>query len=148
MATQFNESARAPSFGSRDDFDNRENESAISLLRRLMDELATLFRQELALATSELTGALTKLTAGVVSIATGGAVLFAGFLVLLASAVLGLANVVEPWLAALIVGGVVAVIGLALVLAGRKKIDPSTLKPRRSPESLRQDKEVLTRSAS
>jgi hypothetical protein len=113
-----------------------------------MDELATLFRQEMALATAEVTGALTQLTVGVVSVATGGLVLFAGFLVLLASAVLGLSNVVEPWLAALIVGAIVAVVGLTMVYAGRRKIDPSTLKPRRSSESLQRDKEVLTRSAS
>jgi hypothetical protein len=125
------------------DADHSE-ESTLGLVRRLMDDLATLFRQEMALATAELTGALTKLTAGIVSIATGGAVLFAGFLGLLASAVLGLSNVVEPWLAALIVGGVVTVVGVIMVLAGRKALDPSVLKPQRSAESLRRDKDVLT----
>jgi len=122
--------------------------TALGLVRRLMDELATLFRQEMALATAELTGALGKLVAAVVSIAAGSAVLFAGFLALLAAAVLGLSNVVAPWLAALIVGGVVSIIGLIMVLAGRKAADPSVLKPQRSAESLRQDKAVLTRSAS
>lgn len=122
--------------------------STLTLLRRLMDELTTLLRQEMALATSELIGSLGRLTAGIVSIATGGAVLFSGFLVLLAAAVLGLTNVVEPWLAALIVGGVVTIVGVVMVLAGRKAVDPSMLKPRRSAESLRKDKDVLTRSAS
>jgi hypothetical protein len=122
--------------------------TALGLVRHLMDELATLFRQEMALATAELTGALGKLVAAVVSIAAGSAVLFAGFLVLLAAAVLGLANVVAPWLAALIVGVVVSVIGLVMVLVGRKAADPSALKPQRSPESLRKDKAVLTRNES
>lgn len=122
--------------------------TALGLVRRLMDELATLFGQEMALATAELTGALGKLIAAVVSIAAGSAVLFAGFLVLLAAAVLGLSNVLAPWLAALIVGGVVSIIGLIMVLAGRKAADPSALKPQRSADSLRKDKAVLTRSAS
>jgi lipopolysaccharide export LptBFGC system permease protein LptF len=126
----------------------RNGGSTIELLRRLMDELTLLFRQEMALATAELTHALSKLTSAVTAIATGGAVAFAGFLVLLAAAVLGLANVVAPWLAALIVGGVVTAVGIALLLAGRKKLDPAELKPRLSPESIRRDKEILTRSAS
>ncbi len=122
--------------------------TVLGLVRRLMDELATLFRQEMALATAELTGALGKLVAAVVSVAAGSAVLFAGFLVLLAAAVLGLAQVMAPWLSALIVGAVVSLIGLILVLVGRKAVDPSVLKPKRSPESLRKDKAVLSRSAS
>jgi hypothetical protein len=128
--------------------ENREGESAMALLRRLMDELATLFRKEVELATAEVTGALAKLATAVVSVLTGGMVLFAGFLVLLASAVLALAEVVEPWLAALIVGGAVALIGLVLILIGRQKLDPALLKPRRSAESLRQDKDVLMRNQS
>jgi hypothetical protein len=125
-----------------------DNSTALGLIRHFMDELTTLFRQEVALVTSEVTGALGRLTAGLLSIATGGAVLFAGFLVLLAAAVLGLANVVAPWLAALIVGAVVAVSGLIMILVGRKAADPSVLKPQRSAESLRKDKAVLTRSSS
>ncbi len=122
-------------------------QTTLGLVRRLMEDLTTLFRQEMALATAELTGALARITAGVVSIATGGAVLFAGFLGLLAAAVLGLANVVEPWLAALIVGGAVTVIGLIMVLVGKKALDPDKLKPQRSAESLSKDKDVLTGEA-
>jgi Putative Actinobacterial Holin-X, holin superfamily III len=124
-----------------------DNATALGLIRHFMDELTTLFRQEVALVTAEVTGAIGKLTAGILSIVTGGAVLFAGFLVLLAAAVLGLANVVAPWLAALIVGVVVSATGLIMVLVGRKAADPSALKPERSVESLRKDKAVLTRSA-
>jgi hypothetical protein len=132
---------------SRDSESELDNETALGLIRRFMDELTTLFRQEVALVTAEVTGAIGKLTAGILSIVTGGAVLFAGFLVLLAAAVLGLSNVVAPWLAALIVGAVVCATGLVMVLVGRKAADPSMLKPERSVESLRKDKAVLTRSA-
>jgi ABC-type transport system involved in cytochrome bd biosynthesis fused ATPase/permease subunit len=126
----------------------RNQESITDLLRRLMDELATLFRQELSLATAEISGAMTRLSRGVISVVSGGAVLYAGFLTLLAAAVLGLAMVVQAWLAALIVGGVVTLIGLVMVLKGKKALEPSQLKPRRTVESLRQDKEVLMRNES
>jgi hypothetical protein len=124
---------------------SRDQESITDLLRRLMDELATLFRQELALASSEISSAMSRLSRGLISVATGGAVLYAGFLTLLAAGVLALALVVEPWLAALIVGGAVTLIGLVMVMKGKKALEPSDLKPRRSVESLRQDKEVLMR---
>jgi hypothetical protein len=125
--------------------DIRDRETAIGLLRRLMDEVATLFRQEVELATVEVTGALTRLATGVISVLSGGMVLFAGILVLLASAVLALAQVVEPWLAALIVGGAVSLLGIVMLLVGRKALDASELKPKKSVESLRQDKDVLMR---
>lgn len=124
---------------------SREQESIADLLRRLMEELSTLFRQELTLASAEISGAMSKLSRGLISVATGGAVLYAGFLTLLAAAVLALSLVVEPWLAALIVGGAVTLIGLVMVLKGKKALEPSDLKPRRTVESLRQDKDVLMR---
>jgi hypothetical protein len=102
----------------------------------------------MALATAEVVRALGRVSAGAISIATGGAVLFAGFLLLLAAAVLGLAVVLAPWLATLIVGGIVTCVGLLLVWKGRKTMDPLVLKPRRTAESLRKDKEALSRSAS
>ena len=67
---------------------------------------------------------------------------------MLAQAVLGRRSWWPPWLAALIVGGAVTLIGVTMVLAGVKGVNPDKLKPRRSPESLRKDKELLKRSAS
>lgn len=128
--------------------ENLQARGAIDLLKRLVEKLTTLFRQEIALAKAEITASLTQLIMAVAALAGGALVLFAGVLVLLAAAVLGLALVVAPWLAALIVGGVVSLIGVSLVLAGVKGVNPDKLKPRRSPESLRKDKELLKRSAS
>ncbi len=120
-------------------------DSAMSLVRRLLDEVSTLFRQEIALASAEVSRSVSDAKAGVGSIATGGAVAFAGFLFVLAAAVLGLSEVMHPWLAALIVGIVVAVIGLILLKTGKSKLDPSALRPRRTQESLRRDRELIER---
>lgn len=131
-----------PAPGSDDD---RESQSAFGLLRRLTDELTTLLRQELALATAEIFRSMRVLLAGAASVAVGGAVLFSGLLAMLAAAVLGLATVLQPWLAALVIGAAIACIGVILVLAGVRSLDPSTLKPARTAESLRRDKDVITR---
>ena len=127
---------------------DRESQSAFGLLRRLTDELSTLLRQELALATAEISRSMRVMLAGTASLAVGGAVLFTGLLAMLAAAVLGLATVLRPWLAALVIGAAVAVIGIVLVLVGIRSLDPSTLKPSRTTESLRRDKDVITRRQS
>ena len=124
---------------------DRESQSAFGLLRRLTDELATLLRQELALATAEVGRSMRVVLAAAASLAVGGAVLYAGLLAMLAAAVLGLATVLHPWLAALVIGAVVTVVGIILVSVGIRSFDPSTLKPARTTESLRRDKDVITR---
>src|SRR6185312_12354670 len=135
----------APGPGSNGD---RESQSAFDLLRRLTDELTTLLRQELALATTEISRSMRVLLGGAASVAAGGAVLFMGLLAMLAAAVLGLATVLQPWLAALVIGAAVALIGVVLVLVGIRSLDPSTLKPARTAESLRREKDVITRRQS
>ena len=125
--------------------DERESQSAFGLLRRLTDELSTLLRQELTLATAEVSRSMRVMLTGAASLAVGGAVLFTGLLAMLAAAVLGLATVLSPWLSALVIGAAIAIIGVVLVLAGIRSLDPSTLKPSRTAESLRRDKDVITR---
>lgn len=124
---------------------DRKSQSAFGLLRRLTDELATLLHQELALATAEVFRSMRVMLAAAASLAVGGAVLFTGLLAMLAAAVLGLATVLHAWLAALIIGAAVTVIGITLVSVGIRALDPSALKPSRTAESLRKDRDVLTR---
>jgi fatty acid desaturase len=122
------------------DADRRQTESIKSLLRRLADNTTTLFSKEIAVARSEFTHAIDEAKRGAASLATGGAVLLAGFLFLLGAGAIALANVMPPWLAYLLVGAVVAVIGLIMVGAGRKKMQPSSAKMARTRESLQRDK--------
>jgi Putative Actinobacterial Holin-X, holin superfamily III len=123
----------------------RERESAIGLLRRLVDEFSLLFRKEIALAKAEAVQSFSHLKAAAISMASGGAVLFAGLLVLLAAAVLGLSHVVADWLAALIVGGLVSIVGFVMINAGKNKFDSSALKPERTQRALQRDKDLLAR---
>jgi hypothetical protein len=121
----------------------REIESVPGLLRRLADEVTTLFAQELALLKSETTTAVNDVKTGIVSVATGGAVAFLGAIFLLLAAVYGLSEVVQPWLAALIVGGVVTLIGLIMLMTGKKKVEPSALRPRHTEAALRKDANMI-----
>jgi Putative Actinobacterial Holin-X, holin superfamily III len=127
---------------------DREPDSAAGLLSRLMGEVSTLFRKEIALAKAEVSEAASEAKAGAISLVAGGSIIFAAVLVLLAGIVLLLAEVMEPWLAALIVAAVVAIIGFVLIQSGKKKLDPASFKPERTQDALRKDKEMVQRRAS
>jgi fatty acid desaturase len=110
-----------------------------ALLSDLVNEIALLFRQEATLFRTELTEAMGRAGRGAATLAVGGVLALGGFLVLLAAAVLGLATVLPPWLAALIVGVVVLALGAILLLVGKSRLDAEALVPRRTLRSLRED---------
>jgi hypothetical protein len=117
--------------------------SVIGLLRQLTHEVPALFSKELALAKAEMETNLSTLKAGIAAVAGGAIVLLAGFIVLLMAAVYGLSTVLEPWAAALIVGGIVVVIGFIMIQAGKKQFDPSHLRPDRTLNALDKDQQAL-----
>jgi hypothetical protein len=120
-----------------------ELESTPSLLRRLVGDVGALFAQELALLKAETTRSIADLKAATVSIAMGGAVTFMGAFFLLLAGVYGLSTVVAPWMAALIVGGAVTLIGIIMLATGRRKLEPAALAPQRTAEALRKDTQML-----
>jgi hypothetical protein len=124
---------------------SRRSQTIPGLVRRLATELSKLFRQELTLATGELLRSLSLLLRGTALLACAAAALFAGLLLLLMSSVLVLATVLPMWMAALILGLVSVLLGCVVLLIARKQFDPVRLIPKRSSESLRRDKAVLTR---
>ncbi len=115
------------------------------LLRQLMREVPELFTKELALAKAELQHNLNTLKAGTAAVAGGAIVLLAGFIILLLAAVYGLATVVEPWLAALLVGGITVIVGFVMLQTGKKQFEPTHLAPDRTLNAMQQDKDTLKR---
>ncbi len=125
-----------------------DDRSIGGLISDLFQKSALLVRKEVQLGKAELDEKMTQVGSGIGSLAVGGAIAFAGFLVLLAAAVLGLAAVwetarIHTWLAPLIIGGVVAIIGLIMVANGRKNLKPRNLAPRRTVDSVRHDREFI-----
>lgn len=121
----------------------RDSESTPSLLRRLIGDVSLLLSQEVALLKAETKQSIGELKAATVGIAMGGAVAFLGLIFLLLAAVYGLSNVVDPWLAALIVGGVVTLIGVIMLATGRRKLEPASLAPTRTAASITKDTEMI-----
>jgi len=110
-----------------------------ALLADLADQVTRLFRQEVALFKAELMEKLGLIGQGAGAIAGGALIAFSGWLVLVAAAVLGLSLIVEPWLAALLVGLVLLGVGGALVYFGKRRFDAESLALRRTAASLRED---------
>ncbi len=119
------------------------NEASLGdLFSDLVRETSTLVRQEIQLAKAELTESATEAGRGIASLVVGGAVAYAGFLAVLAAIILALAEAgVSWWLAALMVGVVVLIVGYILISRARSALQPANLMPRRTIETLKEDKE-------
>ena len=120
-----------------------EPQSVMGLVKQAADDASDLVTKEVALAKSEISHSIEEAKAGAISMITGGSVLYAGFVVLLFAGVIGLAEVLELWLSALIVGGAVALIGLIMVMTGKKKVEPGSFKPERTTNQLRKDRDAI-----
>lgn len=125
----------------------QDDRSIGALVSELTQETTTLLQQEIALAKTEMSEKVSQVSTGLVSLALGGLVLFAGILVLLDALVFGLSELMPtnltPWLPALIVGVIVAVIGAILLQKGRSNLQTTNLMPQRTAASLQRDTETI-----
>lgn len=116
------------------------------LIRNLATDLSTLLGKEIELAKSEVGESVTEAKTALGAIATGAAMAMAGLVVLLMSALYGLSNVVEPWLAALIVGAAALLVGYLMVRSAKEKMSASSIVPDRTVESAKKDMDTLERA--
>jgi uncharacterized membrane protein YqjE len=117
-----------------------ESRSVGELVRDLANDVTNLVRQELNLARTEAQDKLHQTIAAVVAMIAGALLAFAALIILLDALVYGLTEAgLERWLAALIVGGVVAIIGFILVRKGQKDLSATRLAPERTTANVRKD---------
>jgi hypothetical protein len=124
-----------------------ETRSLVALFLDLFRETSTLVHQEAQLAKAEMSEKVSEVGKGIAAIAIGGAIVFAGFIILLIAASNGLAMMLPEehanWLAPLIVGLVVLVLGFIALGIGKHELSASNLQPSRTLESLRRDGELV-----
>lgn len=122
----------------------KEDRSLGDLFADLTRETTTLVRQEVQLARTEITQKASSMARDVALIAAGGAVIYAGFLALLAGVIMALTAIGVPgWLAAFLVGIVVALAGYFLVQRGREALKRTNLVPEKTIETLKEDAEWI-----
>jgi hypothetical protein len=123
-----------------------DGRSLAGLFSDLWRDTSTLVHEEAELAKAEINAKVSQLGSSFTSIGAGGAMLFAGFIILLLAAVAALAMVLPPehaaWLAPLIVGLAVMIVGYLVLSQGRRALAAGNLKPERTLGSLRRDAQL------
>ena len=114
------------------------------LVQRLSQQTSTLIRQEMRLAQAELTTKGKHAGRGAGMFGSAGLVALYGVGALVAAAIVGIGTLLEPWIAALIVGAVLLVVAGVLALAGKKQVDQATpAKPEQTIESVQLDVDTV-----
>jgi hypothetical protein len=123
----------------------RQERSIGELFGQLTQDLSLLVRQETQLAKTEIQEKISRASRDLVALAAGGIVALIGGFAIAAAIILLLVDPVglEPWLAALLVGVVLAGGGYLMLQKGLrdlKTVDPA---PRRTVESVKEDIQTI-----
>ena len=103
-----------------------ESQTLGALVHQLSQQIPDLVRSEIRLAQAEVAQKGKRAGVGIGMFSVAGLLAFLGLGTLVATAVLGLANVVEAWLAALIVALVLLAGAAVAGLAGKNKVSEAT----------------------
>jgi uncharacterized membrane protein YqjE len=110
------------------------------LVRQLTEQSSTLIRQELRLATAELQEKGKHAGVGAGMFGGAGVVALFGVGALIAAAIIGLGTLIEPWIAAVIVGVVLLAVAGVVALLGKKQVQQATpAKPEQAIDSVQRD---------
>ncbi|MCB1882376.1 MAG: phage holin family protein [Geminicoccaceae bacterium] len=116
--------------------------STSQLLSDLGSDLGNLVRGEIALARAEVQEGLTKMATGAVEIVGAMFLAFVALIILLEALVAALAVWMPAWLAALIVGGTIALVALFMAYRGQANLRKASLLPRRAARHTQADVEM------
>lgn len=119
--------------------DTKDGRSLGELFSDLSRELSTLVRQEVQLAKTEIGQKVSSVGKNAAFIVAAALLAFVGFQALIAAAILALSQVVEPWLAAIIVGGVLMLIAGVLALKALAGLKKDATPPKHTIETLKED---------
>jgi uncharacterized membrane protein YqjE len=125
-----------------------DDRSVGELVQQLSQQTSTLIRQELRLATAELQEKGKHAGIGAGMFGGAGVVALYGVGALVAAAIIGLGTVMEPWLAAVIVGVVLLAVAGVVALIGRKQVqEAAPPMPEQTVASVQRDIDTVKGSA-
>jgi hypothetical protein len=114
------------------------------LVQDLSRQTSSLIRQEMRLAQAELAEKGKHAGKGAGMFGGAGLVALYGVGALIAAAILGLATVLEPWIAATLIGILLLAVAGILALTGKKELEEAgPPKPEQALESVQQDVETV-----
>lgn len=118
---------------------DQNNRSITELFRDLVEQASKMIRHEVGLARAEMMEKAGQASSGATMLAMALIFGIGAVVVLLGAAVIALSNVVAPWLAALIVGVIAALLAWAMAEKGKSDLRARNLIPNRTIESVRAD---------
>ncbi len=128
-----------------------EKRSLTTLVSDLTQQSSDLIRKEAELAKAAMSEKISEVHSALIVLAIGGALLVVDLFYILNVFVYGIAEVLppdfSPWLAALIVGSVIGIVGYFLLQGGKSKLKPKNLKPEQTMNSLQRDTNMLKEKA-
>jgi len=125
-------------------FQRADDKPLGELVQDLSRQTSTLIRQEMRLAQAELAEKGKHAGKGAGMFGGAGLVALYGVGALIAAAVLGLATVLEPWIAAAATGAGLLLIAGMLALTGKKELDEAgPPKPEQTLDSVQRDIETV-----
>lgn len=129
-----------------DDIQTTGEASVTSLVRGILNDAQELFRQQIALFKSEFREDMRRTREAAISLVAGAAVAFFGVFLVLFGLVylLSWATNMHLWVSFLIIGGLVLVIGLGLLYAGKKRFESFNPLPDQSAQALRENVQWIT----
>jgi len=122
--------------------------STSELVGQAADQISRLVRDELALARAEMTEKGKQVGLGAGLLGGSGLVVLYGVAALLVAVVLGLAEAMPAWLAALIVALALFAVAAVMAVLGRRKVEQATpLIPEETARSIKADIDELQERA-
>ena len=122
-----------------------QERSVGELFGHLTQDLSLLVRQETQLAKTEIQEKISRASRDMVSLAAGGVVALIGGFAITAAVILLLVDPVglAPWLAALLVGALLAGGGYMMLRGGLRELKQLDPAPRRAVESIKEDIQMV-----
>lgn len=121
----------------------KDDASTGALIAQATEDISTLIRTEIALAKDDIAQSGKRVGVGVGLFGVAGTFALYGLGALVAAAILGLANPVDPWLAALIVAGSLFVVAGIAALVGKSNVSKVAQAPGERIESVQADVAVV-----
>jgi len=122
----------------------KDERSLGELFSELATETSTLVKQEVALAQTELTQKATKVGKNVGYLVVGGAVAYTALLAFIAALIIILGNLLTNyWLAALIIGIIVAVVAVVMIMSALNALKNTDITPTQTVETIKEDAQWL-----
>ncbi|QEG41610.1 phage holin family protein [Roseimaritima ulvae] len=148
--------SQSPGPASRSQAAENDSRSIADLIRELRDESTTLVREEISLAKTEMSEKASVVGRNAGMLVAGGAVAHLGLIFLLIALSYGLYVAIGSaglpvhalWIAPLIVGLVVSIVGLSMFMKAKSTLADISPVPKRTIESLKEDKQWATNKVS